>query len=97
MKIGMSLAAVQWGKSYLDSLKHIPENIKEIKPFIMLSVPAIVKNFRKGIEKGVRDKGHFVERLFRHALKVAYRYNGIGWDRGKGLRKILKGLILEGS
>jgi long-chain acyl-CoA synthetase len=93
MKIGTSLAAVQWGKSYLDSLKHIPENIKEIKPFVMFSVPAIVKNFRKGIEKGVRDKGHFAERLFRHALKVAYRYNGIGWNRGKGLRIFLKPLV----
>jgi long-chain acyl-CoA synthetase len=93
MKIGSSLASVQWGKSYLDSLKHITENMKEIKPFEMLSVPAIVKNFRKGIEKGVRDKGPFVEGLFRHALKVAYRYNGIVWDRGKGLRIFLKPLV----
>ncbi len=59
----------------------------------MLSVPAIAKNFRKSIEKGVRDKGRFVEKLFRHALKVAYRYNGIGWDRGKGLRIFLKPLV----
>ena len=93
MKIGSSLASVQWGKSYLDSLKHIPENIKEIRPFMMLSVPAIVKNFRKGIVKGVREKGSFAEKLFRHALKVAYRYNGTGWDRGKGFMIFLKPLV----
>jgi len=93
MAIGSSLAAVQWGKSYLDSLKHIPENIREIRPVYLISVPAIAKNFRKSIEKGVREKGLFVEKLFRHALKVAYRYNGIGWDQGKGLRIFLKPLV----
>jgi long-chain acyl-CoA synthetase len=54
MKIGSSLASVQWGKSYLDSLKHITENMKEIKPFEMLSVPAIVKNFRKAVPARVK-------------------------------------------
>jgi len=89
MATGASLAAVQSGKSYLDSLKHIPENIREIKPVFLLSAPALAKNFRKGIEKGIKDKGKLIEKLFRHALKVAYIYNGIGWDKGKGLRIFL--------
>ncbi len=84
MSVGASLAAVQSGKSYLDSLKHIPENIKEIRPVFLFSAPALAKNLRKGIEKGIREKGPVVEKLFKHALKVAYRYNGIGWDKGKG-------------
>jgi len=92
MSVGASLAAVQWGKSYLDSLKHIPENIKEIRPVFMFSAPALARNFRKGIEKAIRDKGPVVEKLFKHALKVAYIYNGIGWDKGKGLRVFLKPL-----
>jgi long-chain acyl-CoA synthetase len=90
MATGASLAAVQSGKSYLDSLKHIPDNIREIKPVFLLSAPALAKSLRKGIEKGIREKGPFVEKLFRHALKIAYRYNGIGWDRGKGFRIFLK-------
>ena len=89
MAVGASLAAVQSGKSYLDSLKNIGGNIKEIKPVFLLSAPALAKNFRKSIEKGIRDKGPFAEKLFKHALKVAYKYNGIGWDKGKGLRKLL--------
>ena len=89
MATGASLAAVQSGKSYFDSLKHIPGNIREIKPVFLLSAPALAKNFRKGIEKGIRDKGPFIEKLFKHALKIAYRYNGIGWDKGKGLRIFL--------
>jgi long-chain acyl-CoA synthetase len=92
MATGASLAAVQSGKSYLDSLKHIPENIREIKPVFLLSAPALAKNFRKGIEKGIKDKGNLIEKLFRHALKVAYTYNGIGWDKGKGFRIFLKPL-----
>jgi long-chain acyl-CoA synthetase len=89
MSVGASLAAVQSGKSYLDSLKHIPENIKEIRPVFLFSAPALAKNLRKGIEKGIREKGPVAEKLFKHALKIAYRYNGIGWDKGKGFRIFL--------
>lgn len=92
LAVGASLAAVQSGRSYLDSLKHIPQNIKEIRPVFLFSAPALAKNLRKGIEKGIRDKGSVIEKLFRHSLKVAYCYNGIGWDRGKGFRIFLKPL-----
>jgi len=92
MAAGASLAAVQSSKSYLDSLKHIPENIREVKPVFLLSAPALAKNFRKGIEKAIRDKGPFIEKLFNHALKIAYRYNSIGWDKGKGTKIFLKPL-----
>jgi len=92
MATGSSLAAVQSGKSYLDSLKNIPGNIREIKPVFMLSAPSLAKNLRKGIEKGIRDKGKTAERLFNHAMKIAYSYNGIGWDRGKGFKIFLKPL-----
>lgn len=94
MASGASLASVQSGKSYLDSLKHIPENIREIKPVFLLSAPALAKNFRKGIEKGIKDKGKIIEKLFRHALSIAYTYNGIGWNKGKGLRFLLKPLYM---
>ena len=90
MATGASLAAVQSGKSYLDSIKHIPENIREIKPVFLLSAPALAKNFRKGIEKGIKEKGPVIEKLFRHALKVAYIYNGNGLNKGKGFRMFLK-------
>jgi long-chain acyl-CoA synthetase len=89
---GASFASVQSGKSYLDSLKNIPGNIKEIRPVFMLSAPALAKNLRKGIEKGIREKGPVAESLFKHAMRIAYRYNGIGWDRGKGFKIFLKPL-----
>jgi long-chain acyl-CoA synthetase len=92
MATGASLAAVQSGKSYLDSLKHLPENIREVRPVFLFSAPALAKNIRKGIEKGIREKGVLIEKLFTHALKVAYSYNGIGWDKGKGMKVFLKPL-----
>ena len=89
MKYGASLASIQMGSTPLETLKNVPKNINEIKPFFMLSVPALAKNFRNNIEKAIRDKGPTVEKLFRFALQVAYRYNGLGWDRGKGFRFFL--------
>ena len=87
------MAAIHVGDSPMETLKNIPVNIKEIRPAFLLSVPALGKNFRKNIEKGIREKGPKVEKLFQFALRVAYKYNGIGWDRGKGLRFFLKPMV----
>ncbi|RXQ96265.1 long-chain fatty acid--CoA ligase [Ancylomarina salipaludis] len=87
---GASIAAVQQGNSPMEALKNIPNNIKEIQPDILLSVPALAKNFKKNIEKSIKAKGPKVERMFNKALDVAYRYNGVGIDKGKGSRKFLK-------
>jgi long-chain acyl-CoA synthetase len=90
---GASMASVQAGSNAMETLKNIPINIKEVKPHFLLSVPALAKNFRKNVEKGIRDKGPVIEKLFQHALKVATYYNGIGFDRGKGLKILLKPYI----
>ncbi len=74
----------------METLKNIPVNIKEVKPHFLLSVPALAKNFRKNIEKGIKEKGPVIEKLFNHALRVAYTYNGLGFDRGKGWKILLK-------
>ena len=94
MKNGASIASIQNGKTPLETLKNIPKNIKEIKPTFLLSVPALAKNFRKNIEKGIRDKGVKIERIFNKGLKLAYSYNADGWNRGKGNRIFLKPLYL---
>lgn len=90
---GASIAALEVGKTPMETLKNIPKNIKEIQPNIMMSVPALAKNFRKSIESSIRQKGPTIEKLFNHALKIAYKYNGHGWDRGKGSLAIYKPLL----
>jgi len=88
MYFGAKLASVQAGKSAMDYLRNVPENIREVKPHFMLSVPALAANFRKNVEKGVKQQGPRVERLFSTALKNAYAYIGEGWNKGKGLRAL---------
>ena len=89
MMSGAALASVQAGRTPMETLKNIPVNIRETRPTILLSVPALAKNFRKSIEKGVREKGKRAEALFSRALETAYDYHAEGWNRGAG-RHILK-------
>ena len=92
MKSGAAMASVELGKTPMETLRNIPRNIKETRPHILLSVPALAKNFRKSIEKGVREKGPKVEALFEKALKLAVDYNAEGWNKGRGAKKLKKPL-----
>ncbi len=89
---GASLATVP-GKSGPEILKNIPIAIKEFEPDFLLSVPALSKNFRKSIEKGIAAKGKTTEKLFNFALKVSYAYNKDGYTKGSGLSFMLKPLV----
>jgi long-chain acyl-CoA synthetase len=93
MRNGASMASVQVGKSPMETLKNIPINIRETRPTFLLSVPTLAKNFKKNIETGIKSKGTVAEMLFRAGLAVAYRYNGIGWNRGRGWRALLTPLV----
>ncbi len=90
---GASIASVKSGKTALETLRNLPVCLKEIRPNLLMSVPAIAKNFRKNIEKGIKEKGNITEMLFNHALKMAYSYNKEGWNKGQGLQKIKKPLL----
>ncbi len=90
MGVGASIAALELGKNAIETTKNIGKNIKELKPDMMFSVPTISKNFRNNIESGVRAKGKLTWSLFQAGLKVAYSYNGIVLDKGKGMRALLK-------
>jgi long-chain acyl-CoA synthetase len=87
---GASIASVQLGKTSLETLKNLQKNIREIKPYLLFSVPAIAKNFKKSIEKSIKAKGPVAEWIFTYALKTAMTCNGNGWDKGRGLRVLLK-------
>ncbi|MFA6402826.1 MAG: AMP-binding protein [Salinivirgaceae bacterium] len=85
---GASMAFIQMGDTPMQTLKNIPLNIKEIKPDLLLSVPALAKNFKKNIEKGIAEKGKITETLFNFALNMAYKYNKEGHNKGKGLNAL---------
>ena len=90
MKCGASIASVQNGKTPMETLKNIGLNIKETRPHFIMSVPALAKNFKKNIESGIAAKGTVAKALFNFGIKVGYIYNGIGCDKGKGWRCMLK-------
>lgn len=94
MSKGASVATVQVGRTGMETLKNIPINIREFRPHLILSVPALAKNFKKNIEQGIRAQGEQVQRLFKTGLDIAYCYNGNGGDdRGKGWRFLLKPVV----
>ncbi len=93
LKNGASMASIKLGGTPLETLKNIPINIKEIKPHFLLSVPALAKNFKKNIEKGIKEKGEKVEKLYETGLKIAYKFNREGYNKGKGFAFIYKPLV----
>ncbi len=93
MKNGASMASIQIGSNPMETLKNIPLNIKETRPHFLLSVPALAKNFKKSILKGVRSKGQKIENLFNKAMDTAIDYNAEGYNKGKGLKKLKKPLL----
>ena len=85
MSYGGSIATVPAGKTAMATLRNIPIAIKEVRPMLMLSVPALARNFKKNIEAGIKAKGPIVERLYHFALNNAIRYyqeyyNQGGWQ-----------------
>ena len=82
MYYGGSIAFVPIGRNALATLKNVPTAIKETRPHVMLSVPALARNFKKNIEAGIKAKGPKVEKLFNFAVKNAIAYNKEYYNRG---------------
>ncbi len=92
MRNGASLASLKLGKTLNETLRNIPICIKEVRPYFMLSVPALAKNFKNNIEKAIKDKGKVTQWLFNQAMKIAVTYNREGHNKGTGFRFMLKPL-----
>ena len=82
MIYGGSIATVPIGKNALATLKNVPSAIKESRPHVMLSVPALARNFKKNIESGIKAKGPKVQKMYDFALKNAIKYNKEYYNRG---------------
>ena len=83
MSYGGSIATVPGGKSAVTMLKNIPIAIRETRPQVMLSVPAISRNFKKNIEAGIKKQGPRAEKLFDFAVHNAIVYNREYYNAGK--------------
>lgn len=81
MSYGGSIATVP-GKTPQAQLRNILPTMKEIKPQVMLTVPAISRSFKKAIENGVKAKGKTTEKLYNIALKNARAYYKNYYNQG---------------
>ena len=81
MSYGGSIATVP-GKTPQAQLRNILPTMKEIKPQVMLTVPAISRSFKKAIENGVKAKGKTTEILYNIALKNARAYYKDYYNQG---------------
>lgn len=93
MSQGATAATVQVGRTPMETLKNIPQNIKEVKPHFILSVPSLAKTFKKNIENGIKAKGPKVVKMFNQAVAISQLYHGNGNAESKGWRIILKPLV----
>ena len=84
MIYGGSIGFVPIGKNALATLRNVPTAISEVRPHVMLSVPALARNFKKNIEGAIKKKGGFTEKLFYFALGNAIKYNKEYYNRGTG-------------
>jgi len=85
---GASIASVQAGANPTETLRNFANNMMEVQPHVLMSVPAMAKNFKKNIENAIRERGSITTLLFRASLSYSYWYNGTGNNMGKGLKII---------
>ncbi|PID94864.1 MAG: long-chain fatty acid--CoA ligase [Bacteroidetes bacterium] len=93
MRKGAGVGFIKLGKTSNEILRNIPYSIQQIKPNLLMSVPALAKSFKKNIVSGVKEKGKFTSWLLWSGLQVAYRYNKEGYNKGSGLSFLLKPLV----
>lgn len=93
MHQGATVATVPQGRTPMETLKNIPTSIKEIRPHLILSVPALAKSFKKNIEQGIQKQGKTAVRLFEWGKKVRQCYYGESCLDSKGWRHALRPLV----
>lgn len=94
--IGIYLALSRSASLYfLDSrggaagmIQAIPANLKEIKPYCVLAVPALAHNFMKRIQAAIAAKGSLFKTLFNACLKASIKINGNMYNKIHPLKRL---------
>jgi long-chain acyl-CoA synthetase len=55
--------------AYAESTKQLPQNLKEVKPTIMISVPRVFEKFHDAVWDKVNASSHFKKEIFKWALR----------------------------
>jgi len=73
----------------INIVKNIPSNLKEVKPQILLTVPALTGNFMKKIIDGVAQKGGFANWLFTKGINAGIKRNGNNFEKVSPITKAI--------
>lgn len=87
---GASMASVETGDTAIATMRNIGKNIKEIRPTLLLSVPALSDNFKSNIERQISAKGKIASALLKKGLQNAYAWHGDGCVNGRWLGNPLR-------
>ncbi|MDP3883238.1 MAG: long-chain fatty acid--CoA ligase [Candidatus Staskawiczbacteria bacterium] len=82
--------------AYAESAKQLAENLKEIKPTIMISVPRIFEKFHDAIWDKVNSSSDFQKKIFKWALKQkknTFRYKVADYLAFKKIRQKMGGRL----
>ncbi len=85
----MTLYFVDAQGGNINIVKNIPVNLKEIKPQLLLTVPALTNNFMKKIIDGVAQKGGFANWLFTKGINAGIKRNGNNYEKINPLTKAI--------
>ncbi len=79
---GLSIYFVDARGGNKNIIRNIPENLKEVNPHFLLTVPTLTGNFMQKMKEGVYAKGALISRLFEAGLAVGIEQYGNGLNTG---------------
>lgn len=82
---GLSIFFVDARGGNKNIVRNIPENLKEVNPHFLLTVPTLTGNFMQKMKEGVYAKGALIKRLFEAGLAAGIEQYGDGYGTTKKL------------
>ena len=81
LRRGLAMHFVDARGGGMSILRNIPGNLKEVKPYFLLTVPSLTGNFMKKMKAGVAAKGAFIDGIFTRGLEAGIKIIGNGYDK----------------
>ncbi|HMM11772.1 MAG TPA: AMP-binding protein [Bacteroidales bacterium] len=82
---GLSIFFVDARGGNHNIVRNFPDNLREVNPHFLLTVPTITGNFMQKMKEGVYAKGKLISQLFEAGLAAGIAQYGDGFSSGKEL------------
>ncbi len=78
---GLTMYFVDARGGPLAAMRNLPQNLLEVNPDFLLTVPALSGNFMKKMIQGVAAKGPFINGIFERGLQAGIARSGNGFNK----------------